>query len=231
MRPVLPLCVVLAVAGCSGPSTQANPDGLPNGMGGSCTTQSDCTGCSGCRTLGREVCLSGDCYVASTQTDATGGPRLGGYLVVATFPDGLAAQTPILSAAVRFYYPHKTGGAAVTCTDLLKDPVGADSETDLNVLRELEPQLIVRSADTQVQIGAGQIAIGKDRVLLVRLHDQKQGKGNMVAVGCVEHLDIVQGARCEKDADCTAPQTCDILPGDTAGTCEPLRVLVATNRT
>lgn len=216
------LSVLVVLSACTGPGL---PKGLVPGKGGSCTRETDCSSCSGCRLPGREVCVEGTCYLASA-ADASGNPTLTDGMVVATLPSGVAAQAK--SAAVRIYYPLRTDGSKVTCAALLADPTAVDGDGTLNVLRTLTPGIGLPGTVSQVDLGANQLPVGTDRVALVRIHAQPGGAGTLLSVGCNEHLALAAGAACHSDADCTYPKKCEIVSGQSE--CGPQQIVVKTSR-
>ncbi|MDF1562939.1 MAG: hypothetical protein P1V51_07835 [Deltaproteobacteria bacterium] len=197
-------------------------DGGTLGAGGECTVQDDCFGCGVCRLPYDEVCLEGQCWL-SGPPDRHGDPMVGSYLVIATFPDELD-RNRILSGAIRILDKRKANGETLTCAELMADPIATDADPLINRVRTLEPRLQIPATADQSAMGVT-AGLGEDRLIFVRIHEETNGVGTLLSLGCVEGVDIVLGAECTDNAGCERPRICELAGADT-GYCGPISVEV-----
>lgn len=199
------------------------------GPGGSCAVQADCVACEGasCLPLGLEYCAGGTCWLSGPEDDA-GAVVQADPLLVLVVPDTFdaAERMVVQSASIRVFHPVTTSGGTVDCAALLAEADTLDADPTLNLLRTLDPPMTLGSLDSQKSLGANDVAVGEDRIFYVSLQSGPDGGGTAVARGCTDHVPVALGAPCDGDAACDYPSRCEMLPGEAAGRCGPLRVAV-----
>lgn len=208
---------------CDGGGGNSDFDGGTPGKGGECVVQDDCFTCSDCRLPYDEVCLEGSCWLVGPP-DVVGEPKVGSHLVIATFPDELDRNL-ILSAAVRIVDQRRADGETTTCAQLLADPIGSDGDPQINWVRTLEPRLQIQTTADQSAMGVS-AGLGTDRLIFVRLHQGNNGTGTLLALGCIEGVELALGNACNVSGDCPRPTQCEIPSQSTIGFCGPIPVEV-----
>ncbi len=184
--------LLLAVFSSCGPDDE-DPEDDPwvLGRGGECSAQTDCFECVDCRRRYGEVCVEGQCWLSGDLDidDPDGDPLTTNLVVHAGLPHGVD-RSEMRSAAIRVFHPLRVDGEAVSCAELLEDPVLIDEDETLNRLRVLQSTLRLNAGDGVAVISASPVPLGGDRLFLVRLHSQTGGAGTLIAKGCTEGVII-----------------------------------------
>lgn len=185
--------ITLAV-GCGDDADSAGPAqcGVQGEVRGSaCRRLSDCGAgnegtvsfCDQCPPRAEtEVCLAGVC----TPFSASGGIEIGALAL----PDAAAGARSVILAALE---PVMADGTRVRCAELTSDRCGADT-VGLNPTNARFQNLLDPHAPGLVYPGLRTpSAPGTDRLLWVFATTDRQGKGAVVAEGCVEGLSVPDG--------------------------------------
>ncbi len=141
--------------------------------------------------------MEGLCWLSSERDpEDQSSPLLGHPMATIELPSDVAGfdASKVRSAAVRVFHPARVDGNLLTCHELLDDTADVDHNPAFNRLRVLEPPLPpLHTGDDIVNLGAGHVAVGEDRIFFVRLHEFTRGEGPVLAIGCTEGVFIAEG--------------------------------------
>jgi len=198
------MCVALVACGGEDPtppgSNVCGVAGEPTGT--ECDSQSACgtnnfravSGCDHCLWRNEtHACESGVCRALPIGMSGNIGFNIG-------VPAGARGAKSYVMAAV---FPIMADGSRVTCAALTSTCmrvnnglIGVGNSTAVNIRPPADPDLVYPSQSFDYP--------GEDHLLLLMLTSEERGAGNLMAIGCAEGIDVVNGEVTRVDIPLTA---------------------------